>query len=323
MAEKIPSRHNWYFGNDLNLKQNKTDILWSNVEKLLNILLELFKYDGLPETLPYYELEKYLLLDGSCTIKDVKGNLYALKSNLGGKLNAYYHPKTSILVNPWLDFQDTCEVDKDCVVIYNTRLRTSVREIIIKYARLLTECEVSLNTASRQARVNNFLIANDDRSRENAEKVLERIDDGEDVAVIGGSMIFDAIKSIPFDIRYDFETLTRIRQYIEKSFLKEFGISTNNESKSQYVSDENLSWEFKPSRSLIVNMFNQRKDDIEKLNAFYGTNVTISYGEILSATEEHYNDVMSQYDQEPVTEETSTESTEDEGGEANANDGDK
>lgn len=287
--------------------------MWGNVEKLLNILLCLFKYEGLPDTLPYYELEKILLIDGSVTIKEVKGNLYALKSNLGGKLNAYYHPVNSILVNPWLNFEEVADVDKNCVVIYNNRLRTGVRDIIIKYAQILTELEVSLKIASKQARVSNFLIANDDRSLESAMKVLANIDEGKDIAVIGGTKMYDSVKAIPFDIRYDFETLTRIRQYVEKSFLKEFGISTNNESKSQYVSDENLSWEFKPSRALIVNMFDQRKDDIDKLNAFYGLNVTIDYGEILRATEEHYEAVMEQYTQDNNTTTEDNETTE-EGG---------
>lgn len=320
MAESIPNRHNWYFGNSLPLKISKNDIMWGNVEKLLNILLCLFKYEGLPDTLPYYELEKILLIDGSVTIKKVKGDLYALKSNLGGKLNAYYHPKNSILVNPWLDFSETADVDKDCVVIYNNRLRTGIRDIIIKYAQILTELEVSLRIASKQARVSNFLIANDDRSLDSALKVLSNIDEGDDIAVIGGTRMYDSVKSIPFDIRYDFETLTRIRQYVEKSFLKEFGISTNNESKSQYVSDENLSWEFKPSRALIVNMYDQRKDDIEKLNAFYGLNVSIEYGEILKATEEHYEAVMEQYTQDNTTTEDN-ETTEEDGGESDESKG--
>lgn len=321
MAEKsIPNRHDWYFGNSLPLKISKNDIMWGNVEKLLNILLCLFKYEGLPDTLPYYELEKILLIDGSVTIKKVKGDLYALRSNLGGKLNAYYHPKNSILVNPWLDFSETADVDKDCVVIYNNRLRTGIRDIIIKYAQILTELEVSLRIASKQARVSNFLIANDDRSLDSAMKVLSNIDEGDDIAVIGGTRMYDSVKSIPFDIRYDFETLTRIRQYVEKSFLKEFGISTNNESKSQYVSDENLSWEFKPSRALIVNMYDQRKDDIEKLNAFYGLNVSIEYGEILKATEEHYEAVMEQYTQDNTTTEDN-EITEEDGGDSDESKG--
>ena len=316
MADKIPSKHDWYFGNSLKLDQSKNDILWSNVEKLTNILLCLFKYTGLPDTIPYYELEKYLLLDGSVTIKDIKGNLYALKSNLGGRLNAYYHPTKSILVNPWLDYSETADVDKNCVVIYNNRLRVGISDIIIKYANLLTECEISLRIASKQARVNNFLVANDDRTKLNAEKVLQNIDEGNDIAVIGGNLVYDSIKSIPFDVRYDVETLTRIRQYVEKSFLKEFGISTNNESKSQYVSDENLSWEFEPSRSLVVNMFEQRQDDIEKLNAFYGLNVKVEYGEILRETEKHYEDVMSQYQQQE--EPSESEGNSEEGGEEDA-----
>ena len=56
----VPSRNNWYFGGSVPLKQTKNDILLSNFEKLLNILMELFEYKGLPDSIPYYELEKLL-----------------------------------------------------------------------------------------------------------------------------------------------------------------------------------------------------------------------------------------------------------------------
>ena len=61
-------------------------------------------------------------------------------------------------------------------------------------------------------------------------------------------------------------------------------------------------------------MFAQRKDDIEKLNALTGLNVTIDYGEILTETKRHYEEVMSQYPQEESPNEEGEE-----GGEENAN----
>ena len=171
-------------------------------------------------------------------------------------------------------------------------------DIILKYAHLLTETEITMRQSSKLARVGNFIVANDDRTKSGAERMLNEIEEGDTLSIIGGSTFPDNIKSIPYETRYDIEGLTRVRQYAEKSFLKEFGISTNNESKSQYVSDENLTWEFEPSRALITNMFAQRKDDIEKLNALTGLNVTIDYGEILTETKRHYEEVMSQYQQE-------------------------
>lgn len=298
---QIPERNNWYFGQDFNATQKKSDILMSNIEKLINMLLELFKYTGLPDSIPFYELEKLLLLTGSASLIKVNGIWYANKSGLGCELDAYYHPKKDIIVNPWIDggISDTRDVDSDnCVLVFNNRLRTSAREIIIKYATLLTEVEITMRNSSKLARVSNFIVANDDRTKASADRALDQIDEGEDISIIGGSMLPDNIVSIPFETRYDIEGLTRVRQYAEKSFLKEFGISTNNESKSQYVSDENLTWEFEPSRALITNMFNQRKDDLEKFNSISGFNVQIELGEVLAETKRHYEEVMSQYQQE-------------------------
>lgn len=296
----IPSKHAWYFGNSLNLKQSKQDILLGNVEKLTNILLGLFEYEGLPDSIPYYELEKLLLLDGSASLIKVNGIWYANKSGLAGKLNAYYHPVDDIIVNPWIagGISDTRKVDSDnCVLIFNNRLRTSVLNIILKYAHLLTETEITMRQSSKLARVSNFIVANDDRTKSGAERMLAEIEEGDTLSIVGGSMFPDNIKSIPYETRYDIEGLTRVRQYAEKSFLKEFGISTNNESKSQYVSDENLTWEFEPSRAMITGMFEQREDDINKFNAISGLNISIKYGKILRETEKHYEEVMSQYNE--------------------------
>ena len=314
----VPAKQAWYFGNSINLKQTKNDILMGNVEKLLNILLGLFKYEGLPDTIPYYELEKLLLLEGSASIIKVGGDYYANRSGLAGKLDAYYHPKEDIIVNPWIEggISDTRKVDNaNCVLIFNNRLRTSVQDILLKYAHLLTETEITLRQSSKLARVGNFIVANDDRTKSGAERMLSEIEEGDTLSIVGGSSFPDNIKSIPYETRYDIEGLTRVGQYAEKSFLKEFGISTNNESKSQYVSDENLTWEFEPSRALITNMFEQRKDDLEKLNSLTGLNVSIDYGEILKETEKHYEDVMSQYQQQ---EESPNEEVSEEGGEEDA-----
>lgn len=304
----VPSRNNWYFGGSVPLKQTKNDILLSNFEKLLNILMELFEYKGLPDSIPYYELEKLLLLKGSASIIQVDGVWYANQSGLGAELDAYYHPTKDILVNPWIKtkdgkgFSDIRDVDSDkCILMFNNRLRTSVYDIILKYAVLLTECEITMRNSSKLARISNLIVASDDRMKANAQLVLQQIDEGDQVSIVGGSPLLSSIQSLPFETRYDIEVLTRVRQYAEKSFLKEFGISTNNESKSQYVSDENLTWEFEPSRALVTNMFKQRQDDIEKLNSITGMNVSIEYGEILRETEKHYEDVMSQYQQEEVS----------------------
>lgn len=310
MAQIVPARHNWYFGNSLDFKQTKDDILTGNVEKLINILLELFTYEGLPESIPAYELEKLLLLTGSASLIKVNGIWYANRSGLGGELNAYYHPKKDILVNPWINggFSETRDVDSNnCVLIWNNRLRTSVMNIILKYAHLLTEVEITLRQTSKIARISTLIVASDDLSKASAEKVLEDIEEGDKLSVIGGSAYAENIKSLPYEIEYDYESITRVRQYAEKSFLKEFGISTNNESKSQYVSDENLSWEFEPSRALITSMYKQRQDDIEKFNAISGLNVSVDYGEILKETQKHYEEVMSQYTQDETSEESPEE----------------
>ena len=54
----------------------------ANLQFLENILLSMFEYTGLPNTIPKRFLEKYLIEHGSVGIGKIDGKLYALAEML-------------------------------------------------------------------------------------------------------------------------------------------------------------------------------------------------------------------------------------------------
>ena len=76
--------------------KDKKKALFTLISQMYKITLNMFKWEGLPSTIPARELEKLLQMRGSCIIAQHEGNLYALGGNLGGDCDAYYIPKDYI-----------------------------------------------------------------------------------------------------------------------------------------------------------------------------------------------------------------------------------
>jgi hypothetical protein len=79
----------------------------------------MFEYMGLPETIPYRELEKLLQNNGYAFITEVEGELYAFGGGLGGEQDVYGNPSKITINNVALNFNKTLDIKKDGVLIHN------------------------------------------------------------------------------------------------------------------------------------------------------------------------------------------------------------
>ena len=102
----VKSRQEWLFNSCKNTF-NKQMLIDSYIKYMLCKTQQMFEYDDLPDTLPQRELELIMQLKGNCTIgKDTQGKIYVFSGALGGVLNEYYLPTISIVVNPYLRFNN-------------------------------------------------------------------------------------------------------------------------------------------------------------------------------------------------------------------------
>lgn len=94
--------------------------------KIVNLLLQMFEWEGLPEDIPAREIELNLLLTGHCCILvDDEGRLYAPPTSIYGQ-DRYYQPTNAVFASPTVSGQNTYTIGKDCVCIYNSSLKESV-----------------------------------------------------------------------------------------------------------------------------------------------------------------------------------------------------
>ena len=164
----------------------------SFIEHTLAITQSMFKYDGLPESIPQVELERLLQEDGKCAIAKVGDALYALGGSTGGEQDAYGRPLDYIVANPWLKLNKTFRIGSDCVLVKNDTNCQSLLPIIGKYAVLYTDGLISLNTASILTRITMLISASDDKTKQSADEFLKKILNG-DFSVIGENSFFKGV----------------------------------------------------------------------------------------------------------------------------------
>ena len=122
--------------------------------KILNILLDIFKYDNVPSGLSAREIELNLLLTGHAVIvPEGNGDLFNPITSITG-FDKYYQPTIAVFANPVIHSSKVYNIGSDCEVIYNSTLQdfvfyiksdSSMQSFIGKYARLLADIESTID----------------------------------------------------------------------------------------------------------------------------------------------------------------------------------
>lgn len=278
---KIPSRADWLFGESLGIDilSDKQQLVKSYIRYMLNQTLEMFEYGGLPETIPQKEIEILHQINASCIWKKVDDKLYVFFGGLGGILDEYYHPTRAIVSNPYLKFNADMEIGKDCIVTFNDKLRYGLLPMFNRYAYLLAETDISIRYACINARIPYLINADDDNTKDSAEKVLKDIWDGNKFGVVLNKKMLD--KNGMFTSEFGARTngnikdLIELRQFIKSSWYMELGIQSNYNMKRESLNSSETAMDESVLLPLIDDMLNERKIGLEKVNAMFGTNITV------------------------------------------------
>lgn len=278
---QVPNRSDWLIGiNGDSILNNKQKLISSYIRYMLSQTVEMFKYDGLPETIPQKELEILLQLNGFAIWKKVNDKLYVFFGGLGGVLNEYYHPTIATISNPYLNETGNYEIDKECVVSFNDKLRYGLYDMFSKYASLLAETDISIRFATVNARIPYLINAQDDNTKDSAESVIKKIWDGEFGVIINKRLLEsnkDSLFTSEFGARgtSNIKDLIELRQYIKSSWYMELGIQSNYNMKRESLNSSETTMDESVLLPLIDDMLEQRKNDLVKVNAMFGTNITV------------------------------------------------
>lgn len=289
------------------IKDKDTAVL-SFVENTLAKTQSMFKYEGLPESIPQDEIEKLLQTTGNCFVTKVDGVLYALSGGLGGEPDAYNRPTLYTVANPALKLNKTYKVETDGVLIKNDTNGNSLLPIIGKYAVLHTDGLISLNTASVLTRITMLISASDDKTKQSADLFLQKILDGE-FSIIGENAFFKGVnmQTAPTTNSVYITQLIEMIQYYKASLYNELGLNANYNMKRERLNLGEVSMNVDALLPYVDNMLNERQKAVTKINEKYGTVISVSLNSSWNLEHENFETLVENTDPDPDNSGTDTE----------------
>ena len=249
-----------------------------NIKRELDILLSktlsMFRYEGLPDTIPQRELERQLQMKGYAFVTKVEGKLYSFTDGLGGMPDPYGNPTKITIANPALKYNATLDLEEDGVLIRSDSMMNGLRYLLEKYATMMTESEVTMMVNSYNARIPALISAGDDKTRESAEQYLQRIVNGE-MGIIAENRLFEGVKVQSSGVGGSiFTQLIEYQQYLKATLYNELGLEMNNNMKRERLTQDevNMTDIIYP---FIDNMLTNRQMAVEKINKMFNKEITV------------------------------------------------
>lgn len=281
--------------------KNKEPALYDQISDMLKLSLNMFKWEGLPSTIPERELELLLQMRGSCIIASHNSNLYALAGNLSGECDAYYHPKYYIVANPWLKLSKTFEREVDCVFGVNDSMWKGLVPMMERYGTMSLEADLSIYIANIMERLHTLIRCSDDGEKVAFETLLNRIESGELASAIVSDdwALAEGVSSLPFadNGRNSITQLIELRQYIKAGWYNELGLQANYNMKREAINSVEGQLNEDGLVPMVADMLKCRSDFARRTNDMYGTDISVELNGAWKAREEQIDATIEQYEQ--------------------------
>ena len=263
------------------------------IKQMFNRTQSMFKYEGLPETIPQIFLERYLQVYGHCIIAKANGGLYAFWGGFAGTPDVYYNPTQYTVSNVALNLYKTFDINKDCILCRNDSNIQGLATIFKKYGCLLVENTLTIYSLLKTARASLLLAASDDKTKRECDLFIDKLESGE-IYCVGENPFFEGVK-VHSSMQGSAGLLSQfieLEQYLKASCLNEIGLNANYNMKRESLNSAESALNDDFLIPLIDNMLDCRKDFVNKVNEMFETNITV---ELNSAWLTNKLEYMKQY----------------------------
>jgi hypothetical protein len=266
-------------------------------EQLLRELSHLFKWEGLPSTVPQDYLERSLVREGYV--------LYYADENIGhdvlvAAVNGYnrhnlptsartYATTTNNEVLPTITrnikrLEDGPTVIKefnpqtDGVLISNMEYGQSSQAIVNHYAERLALAEQAFDTNLLWANIPYIFQANGNDMKLTIEKMFSDIFSGKPFIITDKEMFLDNTDrtGVPTGINFIGKELMDIKNEIYMQFHKTVGIKTAGVDKAERVNVAEVKSNSQHTQTVLEIMLSERRKAAENINAFFDTNIIVT-----------------------------------------------
>lgn len=301
------ARDRWYFGTSFGklVDFTKKDASATQyVAYMLNRTQSMFKYTGLPDSLPQRNLELMLQTNGFISIPipakvpGVNGSIYAFAegASLGGVRDVYYMPTICNIASPALEWSASLKIGEECIVIPNDSLYIGLLPMFSRYASMLAENDLTIRIANINSRIIDLLSASDDRTEKSVRQYLEDVEAGK-LGVIGESAFIESLKSRPRTSSGTSNTITQLielQQYLKAGWYNDIGLNANYNMKRESINSTEAELNDDALLPLAQDMLRQRQIGFDKVNELCGTNIKVELASSWKAREEELETISNE-----------------------------
>ena len=260
-------------------------------------VLEIFHYSNLDLTLPKRILESRVTQDGFTVVYEHEGNLFCTQTMPSGKQDVYGECREVHFThsNEGESIPMTRTIGVDAVMVRNDTALIGLDPLLTEFALMEAQANITVLDNFMTLRTNRIIQAKDEASYASALEYEQRIRDGAPAVIMAEE--FDAMEGInvhstPIPSNAASQTI-ELFQYISSRYYSELGIVLNNNMKSQYVNEAEMSKS--TGMPLIYNMLACRQEAVAEINALFDRDIKV-------ALSEEWNDEMEK-DSTPAEEE--------------------
>lgn len=248
------------------------------VNRLTELSISMFKWDGLPDTVDERYLELHLFLNGSMVYfkDDVIGDL-CLDCMPHGQLDVYGNP---ILRRAYSGYNNYNKLLKytDSVIIWNNLMRTNSVLDVQMFARRLYNLDriIDVNTNAQKTPV---LVQGTEKQRLTLLNVYKEYD-GNSPVIFGDTNIdLNSLKVLQTGAPYVSDKLYELKTQIWNEALTYLGISNVSfQKKERLISDEVM----RSQGGTVASRYSRltaRQKAAKEINKMFGTNISVDYRE--------------------------------------------
>lgn len=260
----------------------ETGLSWYFKRYLIQKIISVFKFEGIPETWAKDYFLYTLFVFGYCAV--INTNKYGVipqHCTLSG-YNIFYRPNRAIITNPLFKKTIEAQIGKDCELIRMAPDWCGVWDIVEYYADLMALTSETIAVNLINSKFSYVFAAEDKASAESLKKLYDQIASGEPAAFADKKLFTDDgdpswylfVQNLKQN--YIAGDLLEDLAKIDSRFNTEIGIPNVNIAKASGVGEAEVMANNIDTHSKAALWLETIQDSLEKVNEMFGLNITVS-----------------------------------------------
>lgn len=273
-----PALKPWFIGMRRANFRDKESLTRMHIRYMFARTAQMFKWNGLPSTVPAYIFEQQMQALGHCILAEHEYGIYSFTGGIGGLPDVYYRGTEYVVANPALNFDKTYKIDEDCVFCRNDHMLNGLMPLNRKYATLLAENELSFYVGEINSRLQWLFNGSTDADKLIADALIDALESGK-LYSVSSPEFTGGIKLQPAG-QWAAQTLQEIieaEQYIKASWYNELGLDANYNMKRESLTMTESQMNSSALLPLIDDMYECRKETIKTAHDLLGLNLECQY----------------------------------------------